>query len=96
MSSVRNRSQSHFSPQVNQHVLQHDLEGATEALAAFDGFESAGPVLHHRFASAKGASTAQPSAAVAETGPQPLCIRPLLAVMLVRDGDITSFQQKAD
>ena len=45
MSSVRNRSQSHFSPQVNQRVLQHDLEGATEALAAFDGFESAGPVL---------------------------------------------------
>ncbi len=45
MSSVRNRSQSHFSPQVNQRVLQHDLEGASEALAAFDGFESAGPVL---------------------------------------------------
>ena len=45
MSSVRNRSQSHFSPQVNQRVLQHDLEGAMEALAAFDGFESAGPVL---------------------------------------------------
>ena len=45
MSSVRNRSQSHFSPQVNQRVLQHDLEGATEALAAFDGFESAGQVL---------------------------------------------------
>ena len=45
MSSVRNRSQSHFSPQVNQRVLQHDLEGAKEALAAFDGFESAGPVL---------------------------------------------------
>ena len=45
MSSVRNRSQSHHSPQVNQRVLQHDLEGATEALTAFDGFESAGPVL---------------------------------------------------
>lgn len=45
MSSVRNRSLSHFSSQVNQRVLQHDLEGATEALAAFDGFESAGPVL---------------------------------------------------
>lgn len=45
MSSVRNRSQSHYSPQVDQRVLQHDLEGATEALTAFDGFESAGPVL---------------------------------------------------
>ena len=37
MSSVRNRSQSHHSPQVNQRVLQHDLEGATKALTAFDG-----------------------------------------------------------
>ena len=45
MSSVRNRLQSHHSPKVNQRVLQHDLEGASEALAAFDGFESAGPVL---------------------------------------------------
>ena len=45
MSSVRNRSQSHYSPQVDQRVLQHDLEGATEALTAFDGFESAGSVL---------------------------------------------------
>ena len=45
MSSLRNRSQSHYSPQVKQRVLQHDLEGATEALAAFDGFESSGPVL---------------------------------------------------
>ena len=50
----------------------------------------------HRFATAKGASTAQPSAAVAETGPQLLCIRPLLAVMVVRDGNITSFQPMAD
>ena len=45
MSSVRNRSQSHHSPLVHQRVLQHDLEGAKEAMTAFDGFESAGPVL---------------------------------------------------
>ncbi|MDA7433279.1 hypothetical protein N8501_01275 [Synechococcus sp. AH-601-N10] len=45
MSSVRNRSQSHHSPQVNQRALQHDLEGAREALTAFDGFESARPML---------------------------------------------------
>ena len=45
MSSVRNRSQSHSSPKVNQRFLQHDLEGAKESLIAFDGFEFAGPVL---------------------------------------------------
>ena len=45
MSSARNRSQSEHSPQVKQRILQHDLEGAGEALTAFDGFKSAGPVL---------------------------------------------------
>ena len=45
MSSARNRSQSEHSPQVKQRILQHDLEGAGEALNAFDGFKSSGPVL---------------------------------------------------
>ena len=45
MSSARNRSQSEHSPQVKQRILQHDLEGAGEALTAFDGFKSSGPVL---------------------------------------------------
>ena len=45
MSSARNRSQSEYSPQVKQRILQHDLEGAGEALTAFDGFKSSGPVL---------------------------------------------------
>ena len=45
MSSVRNRSQSHQSPQVTQRILQHDLEGVGEAMTAFDGYKSAGPVL---------------------------------------------------
>ncbi|EHA60490.1 hypothetical protein [Synechococcus sp. WH 8016] len=43
MSSIRNRS--HHSPQVNQRILEHDLEGAGEALMAFDGFQSEGPEL---------------------------------------------------
>ncbi|ABI45140.1 hypothetical protein sync_2410 [Synechococcus sp. CC9311] len=45
MSSARNRSQSGESPQVSQRILQHDLEGVGEAMTAFDGFKSAGPVL---------------------------------------------------
>ena len=45
MSSARNRSQSEHSPQVKQRILQHDLEGAGEALTAFDGFKSSTPVL---------------------------------------------------
>ena len=45
MSSAHNRSQSEHSPQVKQRILQHDLEGAGEALTAFDGFKSSGPVL---------------------------------------------------
>lgn len=45
MSSARNRSQSEHSPQVKQRILQHDLEGAGEALTAFDGFKSSGPML---------------------------------------------------
>lgn len=45
MSSIRNRSHSHHSPQVNQRILDHDLEGAGEALMAFDGFQSEGPEL---------------------------------------------------
>lgn len=45
MSSARNRSQSEHSPQVKQRILQHDLEGAGEALTALDGFKSSGPVL---------------------------------------------------
>ena len=45
MSSARNRSQSVESPQVTQRILQHDLEGVGEAMTAFDGFKSAGPVL---------------------------------------------------
>ncbi len=45
MSSVRNRSQSHQSPQVTQRILEHDLEGVGDAMTAFDGFKSAGPVL---------------------------------------------------
>ena len=45
MSSARNRSQSNQSPQVDQRILQHDLEGAGQELMAFDGFQSSGPVL---------------------------------------------------
>lgn len=45
MSSACNRSQSGESPQVTQRILQHDLEGVGEAMTAFDGFKSAGPVL---------------------------------------------------
>ena len=45
MSFARNRSQSVESPQVTQRILQHDLEGVGEAMTAFDGFKSAGPVL---------------------------------------------------
>ena len=45
MSFARNRSQSNDSPQVSSRTLQQDLQGSHEALIAFDGYESAGPVL---------------------------------------------------
>ena len=45
MSTARNRSQSHVSPQLTQQILQQDLDGVGEALSAFDGFRSSGPVL---------------------------------------------------
>ena len=43
MSFTRNRSQSSDSPNVKQRALQLHLQGAKDAITAFDGYESAGP-----------------------------------------------------
>ena len=43
MSFTRNRSQSSNSPNVNARALQLHLQGAQDAITAFDGYESAGP-----------------------------------------------------
>ena len=43
MSFTRNRSQSSHSPNVKQRALQLHLQGAQDAITAFDGYESAGP-----------------------------------------------------
>jgi hypothetical protein len=43
MSFTRNRSQSSHSPNVKQRALQLHLQGAQDAITAFDGYESVGP-----------------------------------------------------
>ena len=43
MSFTRNRSQSSHSPNVKQRALQLHLQGAQDAMTAFDGYESVGP-----------------------------------------------------
>ena len=43
MSFTRNRCQSSNSPNVKQRALQLHLQGAQDAITAFDGYESAGP-----------------------------------------------------
>ena len=45
MSFTRNRSQSSHSPNVKPRALQLHLQGAQEAMKAFDGYESPGPVI---------------------------------------------------
>jgi hypothetical protein len=45
MSFTRNRSQSSHSPNVNPRALQMHLQGAQDALSAFDGYHSSGPAL---------------------------------------------------
>ena len=45
MSFTRNRSQSSHSPNVNARALQLHLQGAQDAMTAFDGYESVGPVI---------------------------------------------------
>ena len=43
MSLARNRSQSSHSPNVKPRSLQLHLQGAQDAMTAFDGYESVGP-----------------------------------------------------
>jgi hypothetical protein len=45
MSFTRNRSRSSHSPNVTPHALQLHLQGEQDALSAFDGYHSSGPVL---------------------------------------------------
>ena len=45
MSFTRNRSQSSHSPNVKPRALQLHLQGAQDAMEAFDGYESSGPAL---------------------------------------------------
>lgn len=45
MSFARNRSQSGDSPTVKPRALQLHLQGAQDALTAFDGYQSTGPVV---------------------------------------------------
>ena len=45
MSFTRNRSQSSHSPNVKPRALQLHLQGSQDAMTAFDGYESSGPVL---------------------------------------------------
>ena len=45
MSFTRNRSQSSHSPHVKPRALQQHLQGAQDAMMAFDGYQSSGPVL---------------------------------------------------
>ena len=45
MSFARNRSKSSNSPQVKLRALQQHLQGAQDAMTAFDGYQSSGPML---------------------------------------------------
>ena len=45
MSFARNRSQSSDSPNVKSRALQLHLQGAQDAMTAFDGYQSTGPAL---------------------------------------------------
>ena len=45
MSFTRNRSQSSHSPKVHPRALQLQLQGAQDAMSAFDGYQSSGPAL---------------------------------------------------
>ena len=45
MSFMRNRSQSSHSPHVKPRALQQHLQGAQDAMTAFDGYQSSGPML---------------------------------------------------
>jgi hypothetical protein len=44
MSFTRNRSQSSHSPHVKPRALEY-LQGAQDAMTAFDGYQSSGPML---------------------------------------------------
>ena len=45
MSFTRNRSRSSHSPNVKPRALQLHLQGAQDAMTAFDGYESSGPLI---------------------------------------------------
>ena len=45
MSFIRNRSQSSHSPNLKPRSLQLHLQGAQDAMEAFDGYESSGQVI---------------------------------------------------
>jgi hypothetical protein len=45
MSFTRNRSQSIHSPHVKPRALQQHLQGAQDAMTAFDGYQPYGPML---------------------------------------------------
>ena len=45
MSFARNRSQSGDSPNIKSRALQLQLQGAQDAMTAFDGYQATGPAL---------------------------------------------------
>ena len=45
MSFARNRSQSSDGPNLKSRALQLHLQGAQDAMMAFDGYQSTGPAL---------------------------------------------------
>ena len=87
MSSVRYRSHPYASPQITQRILQHDLEVVGEAMTAFDGFSSAGPVLEPMVLQRPTTFAAQLPSAVVDTGLKSIWNGSILALMAFKNSN---------